>query len=174
MRILICLLLLTSLGAQSADAQGRRHRDRDRDRPGWWERRGPVEFGVRAGNDFEEDVGSAGAQLRVPLVRALHLVPSGDVFFDDARVEWQVNTDVAVQPEALGGIYLGGGAAFASGDFDADGDEGVEIGYNLLVGLHASGRLFDTSVRPFVEGRWTEVEDFDPFRLVLGINVPVR
>ena len=65
-------------------------------------------------------------------------------------------------------------AAFAHGDFDADGDEGVEIGYNLLLGLRSGGRLFDAAVRPFAEARWTEVEDLDPFRLSLGIDVPVR
>lgn len=172
MRILVCLFLLAVLGAQSADAQ--RRRGRDRDHPGWWERRGPVEFGVRTGHDFAEEVGSAGAQLRLPLIRQLHLVPSGDVFLGDAVVEWQVNADAALRPDALGGIYFGAGAAFAHGDFDSDGDEGVEIGYNLLLGMDGAGRLLGAAVRPFVEGRWTEVEDLDPFRLAVGINVPVR
>jgi len=28
-------------------------------------------------------------------------------------------------------------------------------------------------VPPFVEGRWTSVDDYDAFRLVAGFNVPI-
>ena len=173
MRILICLLLFRR-SARGADAQRRRHRHRDRDRAEWWEGRGPVEFGVRAGNDFEEDVGSAGAQLRIPLVRQLLLVPSGDVFFGDAR------DGVAAQRRP-------DGAAGAARRPLRRGRRGLRAarlrprrrrrrwsaGYNLVLGM-GGGRLLDTRVQPFAEGRWTDMDHYQPFRLVVGIDVPVR
>lgn len=169
-RSLVCLSMLLLLGAQSADAQRRnsRHHDRDRDRP----RSGAVEFGVRGGYDFEEDIGLAGAQLRIPLARQLYLIPSGDVFFDDAPTQWQLNADAALRPDALGGVYGGVGAAFVNRDFDADGERDTEAGYNLFAGFEG-GWIGGTSIRPFAEARWTEVDNYDPFRLVAGINVPV-
>jgi len=175
MRAFLLLLVLGCIGLGSADAQWKRprvvvrHDDRDR-----WSA-GPAMFGVRGGHDFEEGVTSAGAQLRFPLVRQLLLVPSGDVYLDsdDARTEWQLNADLAVQPDELGGLYAGIGAAFVNRDFELDGDGGVRTGFNLLLGLQG-GRLLDTRVEPFVEARWTEVEDYSPFRLLAGIDVPVR
>ena len=118
---------------------------------------------------------AAAAQLRVPLMRQLLLVPSGDVFFagDNSETSWQINTDVVVRPDELGGLYGGVGAAFLRADFDGDDDEEVEAGYNLFAGLEGA-RLLDTRVRPFAEARWSWVDDFDPFRLVIGINTPVR
>lgn len=173
-RSLVCLAVLLALGAHEADAQCHRvagHRicvrhERDHDD------RGPVEFGVRGGYDFEEEVGMAGAQVRVPLVSFLAVAPSFDVFFDESDSEWQGNADLLVRPRELSGLYGGGGAAFLRRDFDADGEEETEVGWNLLVGLDG-GRIADTRLRPFAEARWSDVEDYDAFRLVAGINVPV-
>ena len=174
MRVLMCLLLLGALGVQDADAQRRGHSRRGRDHSrDAWSYRGPVEFGIRTGYDFDEGVGSAGAQLRIPLVAELHLSPSADVFFEDAGTEWQLNADAVARPDALGGLYLGAGAAFVNRDFNRDGDGDVEAGYNLFLGLDG-GQAFHTRVKPFVEARWTDVRDHDPFRLAVGINVPVR
>ena len=171
MRIFLVLLVLCSTVAQGADAQRRRPAPRN-DPFGWGG--GPVEFGVRGGHSFEERVASAGAQLRIPLLRQLVIVPNGDVFLgDDAESEWQVNGDLAVSPDELGGLYGGIGVALVSHDSEADGEDDVDTGYNLFAGL--SGRsLFEARVAPFVEARWTYLDDFSPFRLNLGINVPVR
>ena len=49
----------------------------------------------------EEDVGSAGAQLRIPVVPQLLLGPSADVFFGDDAPEWQVNGDLVIRPVGL-------------------------------------------------------------------------
>lgn len=174
MRILLCLVALVTIGADTLSAQcwgpicwddGRRHRDRHRT--------GPVEFGVRGGYDFGDDGGLAGAQVRIPIIPQLALVPSGDVFFDDSPTEWQINADLAVRPRTLGGLYGGGGAAFVNRDFTADGGDETDVGYNLFVGLQG-GRVLDTRLRPYVEARWTGVEDYEPFRLVAGFNVPLR
>jgi len=140
-------------------------------------RAGPVEFGVRGGYDFEEDGGMAGAQLRVPVIRQLAIVPSADVFFDNddaAASEWQLNLDAVLRPDALAGLYLGAGVGFLNRDFvdDEAEDNETETGFNLLVGLDG-GRIGSTSLRPFAEGRWTSVDDYDAFRLVAGFNVPI-
>lgn len=133
----------------------------------------PIEFGVRGGYDFEDDVGLAGAQILIPLANEIRLAPSADVFFgDDAATEWQLNADLVLRPRALGGLYIGGGAAFMNRDFDGTGDEDTEVGYNAFGGL-GGNRLADTSIRPFIEGRWTDVQDHEAFRIVAGINVPV-
>jgi hypothetical protein len=166
MRALICLAMLCCFGAQAANAQWRHRRDE-----------APVEFGVRGGYDFGSDVGSAGAQVRVPLMRQLLVVPSADVFFGDqpgdSGPQWQLNADAVVAPDEFGGVYFGAGAAFADRDFNDDGDSEFEAGYNLLVGIDARS-VFDTRARPFAEARWTGVDDYHPFRLVAGVNVPIN
>ena len=186
-RTIVCLMALMLVGAASAEAQqcrryvgGRvmvcdRDRDRDHDRDrrhrrGW--DRGPVEFGIRGGYDFEDDQGSAGAQIRLPLVRQFALAPSFDVFFGDEGATWQFNADALLKPRALGGVYLGGGAAVLRREFDILDGEETKVGWNLLAGIDA-GRVGNTSLRPFAEGRWTGVDDFTGFRLVAGFNVPI-
>lgn len=188
--IAVAALLAMSAGELSAQRQrcrttrdGRvtvceRDRDRDRHRESRRDRRrdaGPIEFGIRGGYDFEDDVGLAGAQFRIPLVRQLALVPSADVFFDDSPSDWQINADAIVKPDVLAGIYFGLGAAFLSRDFDEldlDDDSETEVGLNVVAGLDG-GRIGRSVLRPFVEGRWTSVDDFDAFRLSAGINVPI-
>jgi hypothetical protein len=156
------------------EAERRRERERERTRTVivWGGRGDPAQFGVRGGYDFEEDVGTAGAQLRIPLAPGLALAPSADVFFNDSPTEWQINADLLLRPAALGGLYGGFGAAFLNRDFELEDDSDTEVGLNLILGLE-SGRIRNTSVRPFVEGRWTTVEDYDAFRLAAGINVPI-
>ncbi|HEX8431361.1 MAG TPA: hypothetical protein VF625_08745 [Longimicrobium sp.] len=182
--ILVALLVM-SAGEAAAQTRcyvwrdGRRvecnSRERDRERDRDHARRvfrEPVQFGVRGGFDFEEEVGSAGAQIRIPVAQPILLAPSADVFFDESDTQWQINADVLLRPVQLGGVYGGVGAAFVNGDFDGDGDNGTETGLNLLVGLDG-GRIATTTLRPFVEARWTNVDDYDAFRLVAGFNVPI-
>lgn len=173
MRTVFSLIVLLLLSVELASAQRRMPRPGD---GGFFGRgRAPVEFGVRGGYDFDADVGSAGAQVRIPLIRQLLLVPSGDVYFadDGEGTDWQVNADLVARPDDLGGLYGGIGAAFMQTDFDADGESEVEAGYNLLAGIEA-GAILRTRVRPFAEARWSFVDEADPFRLVAGINAPVR
>ena len=171
MRAILCLLMLAVTTVEVGEAQ---RRGRDRDGDSFWRFGGAVELGVRGGYDFNAEVASAGSQLRIPIIRQLVLVPSGDVFFaeGDADADWQANADLLLRMDELGGVYLGGGAAFVDEDFDADEEEEVEVGFNLLVGMEGGG-LLSSRLRPFAEARWTFVEDFEPFRLVFGMNVPV-
>src|SRR5690606_35768517 len=136
MRLILCLVVALTLTADSLEAQRRRSGD-----GGFFGRgRPPVEFGVRGGYDFDADVGSAGAQLRVPLIRQLLVVPSGDVFFaDDGQgTNWQINADLLARPDGLGGVYGGIGAAFLRSDFAGDDDQEVEAGYNLFAGMEGA------------------------------------
>lgn len=168
MRILTMLATFTVLCAGTLQAQ--HWDDRHDDRGGWGD--APIEFGIRGGYDFAESTGIAGAQIRVPIIEQLFVMPSADVFFDESPTEWQANADVAIRPEALGGIYAGAGAAFLKRDLAADDDDDVEVGYNLFAGIDG-GSVLDTSLIPFVEARWTDVDEYDPFRLMVGFNVPL-
>ena len=140
-RMLVGLAVLAAVGTQALEAQEcrtRNDRTECRSRTGRWAivhdrspSRSPWEaaqFGVRGGYDFEEDVGSAGAQLRIPLVPQLLLVPSADVFFGDGddeggAAEWQLNGDLVLRPAGLGGLYGGAGVAFLNRDDVEDEDE---------------------------------------------------
>jgi hypothetical protein len=192
-RTLVCLGLLLVTGASRLQAQrcrryegGRvvvceRERDRDRDRDhgrGWdrhdrsiWRDRGPVEFGVRGGYDFEDDQGSVGTQVRLPVIRQFAISPSFDAFFGDQGASWQGNLDGLIRPVRLGGLYAGGGLAILRRDNDGTGEE-TNVGWNLVAGLEG-GRVSRSALRPFVEARWTGMDDFNGFRLVSGVNVPV-
>jgi hypothetical protein len=173
MRALLCLAILLAAGVQTADAQciGRWCRDGDRHRR--TQRAGPPELGVRGGYDFGDDSAMAGVQVRIPIIPQLFLLPSADVFFDDSPSEWQANLDLAVRPRALGGIYGGAGVAFLDREFTVGEDGETQVGYNIFAGLDG-GQILETRLRPYVEARWSGVDDYEPFRLVVGGNVPLR
>jgi len=167
-RVLVCVAALSLTASQAVQAQRRPPPPPPR----------PivpapvVEFGVRGGYDFDDRVGSAGAHVRVPIAEPIHLVPSGDVFFDDARTQWQFNGDLLLRPRQLGGLYGGVGVAFVNRDFEFPGTRATRAGYNLVAGLRGA-RLSGTNVRPLVEARWTQVEGYNPFRMTAGIDVPI-
>lgn len=169
-RILVCLIAVSLCAVEAADAQ--RSTRRTKHTTHIVSRAPTVEFGVRGGYDFEENAGSAGAQLRIPLAHPIQLVPSGDVFFADARTQWQLNGDLIFRPLTLGGLYGGVGAALVSREFDDLEPRETRAGFNLVAGLRGN-RLSDTNVYPFAEARWTAVSDYTPFRLTLGVDVPI-
>lgn len=184
-RTAVCLIALMLVGVVNAEAQRCRRyvggrvvvcdddRDRNERRSRYRYERAPVEFGVRGGYDFEDHQGSAGAQIRVPVVSQLSIAPSFDVFLGEEGAEWQFNADALIKPRALGGTYLGGGAAVLRREFDALDGEETKVGWNLLAGIDA-GRISGSAIRPFAEGRWTGVgDDFTAFRLAAGFNVPI-
>lgn len=124
---------------------------------------GPIEAGPRVGRDFENHAWSVGAQVRLPVGRNLELRPSGDLFFPKHDgMGWQANGDAAIR-FGQGGVYAGGGIAFVHPD---GGD--TDTGYNIFFGV-STARPSD-AMRPFLEFRWTFVNDTSPFRLALGFN----
>jgi hypothetical protein len=183
-RTTICLIALMLIGVGTAQAQRcrryvgggvvvcERERDRDHERGRRRWDRGPVEFGIRGGYDFEDDQGSAGTQLRLPLLRQFAVAPSFDVYFGDEGANWQLNLDGIIKPDALGGVYVGGGAALLRREFDVLDGEETKVGWNALAGIDA-GRVGHSALRPFTEARWTGVGDFSAFRLTAGFNVPI-
>ncbi|HEU5040871.1 MAG TPA: hypothetical protein VFT84_08635 [Gemmatimonadales bacterium] len=115
------------------------------------------------GRDFKNHAWLAGAQIRIPVGSNLELRPSGDLVFPrDDGMGWQVNGDAAVRIGQGGGLYLGGGVAFVHPD---DGE--TLTGYNLFFGLSTAAP--GDAMKPFLELRWTDVEDTRPFRLMLGV-----
>jgi hypothetical protein len=116
------------------------------------------------GRDFENHAWSVGAQVSLPVGNNLELRPSGDLFFPrDGDTGWQANGDGAFHIGKQGNLYAGGGIAFVH-----PGGGETKTGYNLFFGLNAAASSGKT--KPFVELRWTFVNDTSPFRLVLGFN----
>jgi opacity protein-like surface antigen len=180
--VLAAVLLLASAGPSHAQRTRcwrmrdghveRCERDHDRDRRRHF-RQEPVELGVRGGYDFDAEVGTFGGHLRVPVAGPVTFIPSFDVSVDDAGPPWQANADVVVRPDRLAGLYAGVGAGFVHLEDETEGDHDTEVGLNVLVGLDG-GRIADTRLRPFAEGRWTRIDDDrDAFRLVAGFSVAI-
>jgi hypothetical protein len=125
---------------------------------------GPISIGPRVGRDFENHAWSVGGQVSVPVGSNLELRPSGDLFFPkDGETGWQANGDAAIHIGQGGGLYAGGGIAFAH-----PGGGETKTGYNLFFGLSTAAP--SEKLKPFAEFRWTFVNDTSPFRLALGFS----
>ncbi len=125
---------------------------------------GPIQAGLRVGRDFKNHAWTFGGQVQLPLGQRLELRPSGDLIFPRGEGRgWQLNGDAAIRLGQGGGLYVGGGLALVHPD---DGD--TESGYNLFFGLSTAAPA--DRLKPFVEFRWTDVEDTRPFRLMLGFG----
>lgn len=151
----IVVLLLLPLMPGSASAQYRR---------GTSLITGPITIGPRVGRDFENHAWSLGGQVGIPVGKRLELRPSGDLFFPKhGDTGWQLNGDAAIHFGQGGGLYGGGGVAFSH-----PGGGDTKTGYNLFFGLSTAPPL--QRLKPFVEFRWTFVNDTSPFRLALGFT----
>lgn len=174
MKRMILLMILTLLAhADLAEAQQRRGRpDREQRRERMARMRiAPVpEIGVRGAYDFDERDFGLGAQAQLPLGPILRFVPSGEIFFGD-ETSWQVNADVAAR---LALLRAGGGVALVDGERTGSADGDSDLGLNLFAGLEAPGWRQGRMLRPFAEARWTFLEDETLFRLVAGVNYPIR
>jgi hypothetical protein len=149
--LLLLLLVPTTAAAQSG-------------RAGTGLFQGPISLGAHAGREFENHAWSLGGQISVPVGHKFELRPSGDFFFpSDGETGWQANGDAAIHIGQGGGLYAGGGVAFAH-----PGGGETKTGYNLFFGLSTAAP--SERLKPFVEFRWTFVNDTSPFRLALGFN----
>jgi hypothetical protein len=121
--------------------------------------------GIRGGRDFENHAWSLGGQLGLPLYQRLEFRPSGDYFLGSRTpFRWQLNVDGITSFGPGRTVYGGAGAAFTR----VRQLSAVKTGYNLFFGLvfaRAPARS-----RPFVEFRWTFVNETSPFRLVAGVQ----
>jgi hypothetical protein len=171
-RIMMLLIAAALFGADVVEAQ------RHGERPGRGEMRdraarhrlAPVpSVGVRGTYDFDAHIFGIGGQAELPLSRVLRFVPSGEVHLGDER-GWQANADVAI---SLLLLRAGGGLALVDDPRTGSLDDDPELGLNLFAGIQAPPRR-GARLRPFAEARWTHLENHTPFRLVAGINVPLR
>jgi hypothetical protein len=122
-----------------------------------------ISAGPRVGRDFGQHAWTVGGQASLPLGERLELRPSGDLLFPrHERMGWQLNGDGAIHFGQGGGLYAGGGIAFAKLNGDAD----TETGYNLFLGLSTAAP--DEPTKGFLEFRWTFLDGTNPFRLALG------
>lgn len=135
-------------------------------------------LGVRTGYDFNANIWSAGGQFGIP-IGPIQFIPSGDVFFVEGDLDWQINLDAALPLELgfgrlLGGIgaglYGGGGLAIIYRDIAGASEDGTKVGTNLIIGIRLP--LRSIHIQPFVEARWTFVDEENPFHLIAGINIP--
>ncbi len=125
---------------------------------------GPIEVGLRGGRDFGNHAWTAGGQVRLPIKQNLELRPSGDFLFpEDAGTGWQLNADAAIL-FGTGVVYAGGGAAWLHPDGGS-----TDTGYNLFFGAATPS----ASYNPFLEFRWTFINDTSLFRLMLGFSLPL-
>ena len=109
--------------------------------------------------------GVSAGRSPLPVGRNLELRPSGDLFFPrDDGMGWQLNGDAAIRFGQGGGLYGGGGIAFVHPDGGGHRDRLQSV-------LRPEHRAAERSEpRPFIEFRWTFVNDTSPFRLALGFN----
>ena len=68
-------------------------------------------------------------------------------------------------------IYIGAGLSYLNRDItDFDEDDTKDETY-LFVGIQLP--LPRLHILPFVEARWTNVEEKSLFRLAIGVNIPI-
>lgn len=129
-------------------------------------------LGLRSGYEFSASAWSVGGRSSVPLSPRVELLPSVDAFFLGARTAWQANLDAALLLGPRGDLYAGGGIAFGNRDTDPlQTNAGrTRAHLNLLAGLRFPGRV----VKPYVEGRWTFLEQRTPLHLVFGLDIPIH
>jgi len=130
-----------------------------------------VLFGLRGGWEFDADIPTAGAQLRLPfaMLGRTIIVPNGDIFFAEGEADWQINLDINQPAGLLPGLYQGMGLAVVNREFDAGEPHDVEVGANLLLGLKPIFRR--APIQPFVESRWTFVYDEVLYHLAVGFDI---
>lgn len=125
-----------------------------------------VELGLRGGYDYDGDTYSAGGQLRIPLWRRSRFVlaPSGDIYNDGNRTDWQANVDLLMSPGPGGGLYAGLGFGWVE-----DGRPQRERAVNQVAGL--TRPLGRGAGQVYLEARWTALNRKTAFRLVFGVNI---
>jgi hypothetical protein len=169
-QLLLLCIILTLANHDIAQAQWGDRPDREALRERFQRAMAPA-VGVHGSYDFDADKPGAGIHGHIPLWRVIRFVPSGDLYFGD-ETTWQANADLAF---FLPRLRPGGGLAIVDGS--RVGSDDIEIGYNLFINMQLMGRTGmappDWLFRPFVEGRWTFVNDDRFFRLALGVSIPI-
>ena len=169
--LLFCFSLVERPHAQTRDDRPSREQARER----LWQQTRIPEIGVHGSYDFDaEDVG-IGTNMHYPVRPFIRFYPGAVLYFGD-EMTWQANADLSLGPPMLHG---GGGLAVADGA--RFGGSGVDVGYNLFIGLQRPrGRMSERIRRspkrffPFAEARWTFIHDESHFQLAFGVRIPLR
>ena len=117
------------------------------------------EAGIRLVYDVTGGGPGIGGQIKVPLARALDVMPSADWVINGTRSGWQYNIDGAIRLGRFQAAYAGGGVGIANNVSKA----------NLFVGLAPARRLPGRQAQGYFEARWT-LTNPSRFMLVLGVN----
>ena len=152
---LLFVLLLLAVTASIADAQ-RRYRRVSSTTSG-------PRFGAHLGYNFDASKTLLGAQLSWPIVPALDLYPSFDLYLGSGSL-WALNFDAKYRPPTTyRAWYVGGGLNYTHGS--SGGVSSSSTNLNLHTGLEARrGR-----VQPYVEAKLI-VGNGSAFQLVGGIS----
>lgn len=134
-----------------------------------------IQAGIRFGYDENSQSTMAGAQIRVPVLRAgwLELMPSADVTFLRGLREYQLQGDVAlIYGGRRGGVYLAGGPVARNSIFEGPERE-TRYGSSVALGFMGRGSG-DVPIGTQLEVRWTFVDaQFSPRTLSFGVNLPL-
>ncbi len=132
----------------------------------------PSAIGLRVGNDFENEQLMAGGHLWLPLGVLWKFVPSAEYYFtENDTTRWQFNGDFLFKPNPRGFFYLGAGVAVQYLDSEYVSEE-FDFGGNLIAGMEF-GRI-RSPITPYIQARWTFIDDDQFFTLLGGINFVLK
>jgi hypothetical protein len=118
-------------------------------------------FGLHGGYNFDFKEGLIGAQLHMPIARAIELYPSFDYYLLDTGTLVGFNADLKFLSRGTP-LYFGGGLNV----LDGSGSGNTDTGFDLFGGFETRyGRT-----HPYIEGRFL-FHNNSTFQLLFGINV---
>ncbi len=165
----VLLLFFALLSLESLMAQPRSRRF-PRQRPQIEQH---ASLGLRLGNDFESEQYFAGAHFWLPLGIFWKFVPAAEYYFtEDELTRWQFNGDFLFKPQPNGLLHFGGGVAVQYLDSKSVTEQ-IDFGGNLIVGLDF-GRRRGPAMFPFIQARWTFIEEESYFSVLGGINLILK
>ena len=162
--VMISIFLVNSLMAQPRSRRFRRKRPMIKQ---------TAAIGIRLGNDFKDDQFLAGAHFWLPLGIFWKFAPSAEYYFtENDSTKWQFNGDFLFKPRPNGMFYFGGGIAAQYLNAD-DINEPLDFGGNIIIGFDF-GKIRGPVMYPFVQARWTFIENERYFSLLGGINLILK
>lgn len=126
-------------------------------------------IGVRSGYAFTQKRAIVGASSSVPLDARFEIILGGDLIIYGADERWRIGADVVFRIGQVGEYYAGAGLAMSDFRREADVAGSTEFGYAFVAG-YEMGRARNWSLRPFIEPRWTLIDNRTLFMVGVGIN----
>jgi hypothetical protein len=124
---------------------------------------------VFSGYDFDLEAWSLGTGATLPLgQRGLRFMPNGELILTDDNLSFQGSADLVLGRRLF---YLGGGLAVLTLDSENISESDTELGANLFAGMRFPAR--QSPVRPYIETRWTLLDDQTLFELRFGLAIPI-